>query len=409
MVTRTQPTLTQLRADARALHVYGVAKMDRDALIAAIEQASYVRPLHDVERAVLVWLARCGGVMNKDELLSQVRGSSRILVEEDPIRGYPEHEGRATDELFRRGLVVGDSEILGSQSHRVQLTAAGLEEAQVPEGTMEAAVWEAAWHHNGRRDLFAAAVQRHLPGQPKSAQEALADYVKERETYRRRLADVTPGLAAMLDFWRPAPDEMYRWRILMSCGCIEEGALSETLKPGDAYCRVDEHDEPLTKRRIVLWHYRHETELPADDNHPEPRTLVFWNAELVCGHTEDIVVDADWRPADGPTRVDADHQRALEERFRRRRRGWPEDERKDDLRRAKEGWPTPDTMATCYQCAHRRHVVAYEPLGPLVSKKPPRKAPRPRKAVDPKVKIRQQLRAAESEARRLRKQLAALE
>lgn len=217
------------------------------------------------------------------------------------------------------------------------------------------------------------AQQRRLPGTPQPAGEFLAEY----QEHNRKRREHIPG--PLWAFWAPDPQDIFRWRIQLDCGCVEErikhslsdddtptstiAAASdldplsrERLAPGEFLCSSKHRQRVKPIRDIADWGERTVREFPADPIEPpemwadqpdtwapEPHQSAFWKALLVCGHFADVVTDVDWKPEDGPT--------------------YPTPERLDEMRA--EGadldrwhkrllsadWPRPAPFRECYMCS----------------------------------------------------------
>ena len=62
----------------------------------------------------------------------------------------------------------------------------------------------------------AAAVLRRLPGKARRRADVLREYQHLNAERRSRIP------APLWPFWAPGPDEYYRWRVELNCGCITE-------------------------------------------------------------------------------------------------------------------------------------------------------------------------------------------
>jgi hypothetical protein len=141
--------------------------------------------------------------------------------------------------------------------------------------------------------------------------------------------------APLWPFWAPDPDEYYRWRIQLDCGCITEvltcgpdrrpddtrwpdPVCGARLPAGQLLC-THKDSSPAPYREIAGWGDRREVTFPADPaeppewadadtwallRHDEPVTSAFWTVTLSCGHVTEVPVsDLGWKPADGLSRV----------------------------------------------------------------------------------------------------------
>lgn len=280
-----------------------------------------------------------------------------------------------------------------------------------------------------------AAVLRRLPGRARPREEALREYQDLNAERRSRIP------SALWPFWAPDPEQFYRWRVQLECGCTTEVLTpgNETLPDeqqwydpvhkawlpaGQVPCsHGDSPPEPY--RDIVEWGERREVSFPADPveppdwleaeawaviRHDDPHTSAFWTVTLSCGHvTEVIAPDLEWKPADGPQRTSAKRLLKMKADFEELWASDPnaqdEREREHTRRMLADGWPCPRPEHLCNTCCWAQWIVAYQRVGWLVPRKPEPQRPKPpsRKG------LQRRLRQAEVEAEQLRKQLAELD
>jgi len=246
--------------------------------------------------------------------------------------------------------------------------------------------------------------------------------------------------AVLWPFWAPGPEEFYRWRVQLDCGCIAEvltrgkedlpsesrwpDAVSEASLPAAQMLCWHEDSPPAPYRDIAEWGDRREVSFPADPaeppdwadpqtwavlRHAEPHTSAFWTVTLSCGHVTDVVSELGWKPADGLRRVSAKRLQAMIAEFEE---FWASDpdgqdrrEREHTKRMLAEGWPSPAREHLCHACPQVRFIVAFQRTGWLVPRKPERKLPKP----PSRASLERRLRQVEAEAARLRDQLAQLD
>lgn len=282
--------------------------------------------------------------------------------------------------------------------------------------------------------MMAAAVPRKLPGKPRAAAEALREYNEHNAKERA----VIP--APLWPFWAPDPDGYHRWRVQLSCGHIRESltpgkddlpltgwkdrayvsmanAVTVVLPDGHAPCReFGCWHESRPYRNITAWKTRRVNDYPTDPvepphgedpelwpkmRHAEPHSIAIWEVELSCGHATTSQADLEWKPEDGISyRISSDDRDAM---ARRAEILAHPDFGEEFRRRFEQMLPHPHPDEQCEVCARDRVITAYEYIAPLVPPPPPRKAPDPRKALE------RRIRAAETEATRLRRELAALD
>ncbi|OBH47303.1 hypothetical protein [Mycobacterium mantenii] len=274
------------------------------------------------------------------------------------------------------------------------------------------------------------AKQRRLPGKPRPADVVLAEYESRN---RKRREHIKPPLWR---FWAPDPSDVFRWRIELDCGCIEErlknsycaegkvkpdstiatssdfdGLAQEWLPPGEFLCCGKHRKRLKPIRNVADWGYCEVREFPADPveppqmwadhpdiwaviQHPEPHKSAFWKTLLDCGHFADVVTDVDWKPEDGPTHP-------TPERLKEMRAEMAELDRwHKHLLDA--GWPRPAPFHECYMCSVVRRLVAYEPID-WVSPRP--KPVKPMKPKPSRTALERRLQKLESDAAQLREQL----
>lgn len=275
-----------------------------------------------------------------------------------------------------------------------------------------------------------------LLGKPeRSNEEVLQAYRQEWEEGLAR----TP----MWSTYHHCPEDIFRWRIQLDCGCVEErmtttdnpqslldGAdtdwrTGKKLPPGQYLCHSGDHpDHVFPVRDVASWDERErERDLPADPvNPPEwwgdgdnecaeqwakfrkgPRTLVSWRAILTCGHHFTALMELDWTPEQGLSR-------ATPERLAEMRAEWAEAYAPGPIpqkyvRQLDAGWPQLYHHLDCEICKTVRKPVVYQPLGWLV---PPPKPRAPRKQQSAEQRLLAELAKAESEANRLRDELEKL-
>jgi hypothetical protein len=262
------------------------------------------------------------------------------------------------------------------------------------------------------------AVKRRLRGKAEPRAAALAAYEKAR-------APLTDGqderrAIALAPYTAPAPEDMFRWRVELDCGCIHELlTLGDDKAPDEHQWRDDRHFNLLPAGQLMCWHedeprsvpYRAITEW-GDVRHVA--RWAMWDVTLACGHTGEVTVeDLSWTPSDGPVRRDVSAEELARENARldadlldgadanahrvemveHARRWWS------------DGCPEPGTEALCHSCDEARQIVAYEQVGWLVT----RPTAEARRTVQTRAAVVQRLREAEREATRLREQLAALD
>jgi hypothetical protein len=156
--------------------------------------------------------------------------------------------------------------------------------------------------------------------------------------------------------------------------------------------------------------------LPADVweliRHDEPHVSAFWTVILSCGHTTEISTSLDWKPADGPSRVDKQRQEKMLEEFDEYAAKHPGRAGDQDLahyrRMITDGWPIPATERSCCTCLHARSIVAYETIGWLVPRKNQRKPLSPLRSPT-RASLQRKLRQAEVDVKQLRSQIAEID
>lgn len=280
----------------------------------------------------------------------------------------------------------------------------------------------------------AAAVLRQLPGKARPREDVLQEYRDFNAKWRSRIP------APLWPFWAPDPEEYYRWRVQLDCGCITEvmtwgpdrrpdgtqwpDPVNRARLPARQMLCMHEDSPPAPYREITAWGDRRELTFPADPaeppdwagakawavlRHDEPHTSAFWTVTLSCGHVTEVVSDLGRKPADGPNRVSASRLREMTTEFEE---FWAEQpdtqeprEREHMRRMPAEGWPSPSPEHLCYACPQARIIVACQRTGWLVPRPPGPKPPKPAS----RASLQQRLRRAEAQADELRRQLAELD
>lgn len=275
----------------------------------------------------------------------------------------------------------------------------------------------------------AAAVLRRLPGKARPREDVLREY---RDLNAERRSRIPPPL---WPFWAPHPDEYYRWRVQLDCGCITEvltwgpdrrpddtqwpDPVRGTRLPVRQMLCTHEDSSPAPYREIAAWGDRRELTFPADPaeppdwadaetwavlRHDEPHTSAFWTVTLSCGHVTEVAVsNLGWKPAEGPSRVSAGRLREMTTEFEE---FWVEQpdaqeprEREHMKRMLAEGWPSPSSEHLCFACPQARAIVACQRIGWLVPRPP---EPKPPKSPS-RAGLQQRLRQAEAQADELRR------
>ncbi|WP_438491896.1 hypothetical protein [Streptomyces asiaticus] len=250
--------------------------------------------------------------------------------------------------------------------------------------------------------------------------------------------------AALWAFLAPDPEEFFRWRVQLECGCIAEVLTHGSeklpsqqqwydpvhkvpLPAGQMLC-LHEGSLPSPYRGIVEWVERREVSFPADPveppdwvdaktwaviRHDKPHTAAFWTVALSCGHRDEVIApNLKWKPADGPERISPKRVPQMRASIEEYWAAHPNDEnelkREHTRRMLEQGWPCPSTELPCYTCTWAQWIVAYQRVGWLVPRKP---EPKPPKSPKPpsRASLQRRLRQAEAEARRLRERLAELD
>ncbi|QAY60035.1 hypothetical protein ET475_08555 [Microbacterium protaetiae] len=278
-----------------------------------------------------------------------------------------------------------------------------------------------------------------VPGRARPQKQALKEFNEAVTELRRRYEPA---------FWPlvvPEARDMFRWRVLLDCGCAQEvythgddrfpddrsyldHMTDAQLPPGEFWCAATHASAPNPYREIVEWCDRKIIDFPADPEEPEyamdpetwalirhdgPHSSAFWRVKLECGHYGQVCTEIAWKPEDGPklaSRKRITEMRAdFEESWSTDGDGaWPaEGPEREHLRKMLDlRWPRPAPDQDCYTCAHISRIVGYQRIGWLVRRTPPVPAPAPRIDRD---KIAARLAAAEAEVERLKHQLSSVE
>lgn len=300
-------------------------------------------------------------------------------------------------------------------------------------------------HATENRDTTAKApatgsLLKRVPGRARSQKQVREEFekgvVEMRERYDR----------AFWPLFIPDAKDMFRWRIQLECGCTHElFTRGEDEYPdgrsyrdpmtgcglpiGEYSCPTDHGPTQKPYRDIVEWQDWKVLEFPADSEEPEydwmdaetwskirkpePYSSMFWKVKLACGHYGQACTDMDWKPEDGP-------KWASDERITQMRRDFEElwveeggtgqhheDPEQEHFRKMLDlRWPRPQPDLDCYTCTNVQQITGYQRIGWLE----PRTKPAPVQASNTdRRKVAAQLAAAETEVRRLRKQLLTTE
>jgi len=289
-----------------------------------------------------------------------------------------------------------------------------------------------------------AVERRRLPGRTRPRDEVLSEYREHIDRVRSRIDELYGAYSPIGELLRHVhardPEETYRWRVQLDCGCVHEvltdgdGRLPvdvrwldwsrDPLPAGQYICWHEGEEEVTPHREIVEWG-RRQDDLPADGEEPpdylndlsakewakmrrdQPRAR--WSVTLSCGHVGAATVkDLEWKPADGPVRREVGAEELAEELAR------IEDAAEvvgsEVAEYAKRWWgdgcPEPGTETMCFTCPRARRIVAYQRVGwlapPLVQHSSPKKS-------TSRASVQRRLREAERQAAELREQLAQLD
>ncbi|MFF5794647.1 hypothetical protein ACFY5D_21595 [Paeniglutamicibacter sp. NPDC012692] len=281
---------------------------------------------------------------------------------------------------------------------------------------------------------------KRVPGRARAQKKVREEFEKDVEEMRQRYE------RALWPLLIPNAGDIFRWRVQLECGCTHELLTREEdeypdgrsyrdpmtgrrLPVGEYWCPTDHGSTQKPYRDIVEWGDRKILEFPADSEEseydwmdaetwakirkPEPHSSMFWQVKLACGHYGQVCTDMDWKPEDGPKKVS-------EERITQMRRDFEElwaaeegngrhheDPEREHIRKMLDlRWPRPETELDCYTCTNVRRITGYQRIGWLVPKAKPATA---QVLNTDREKVAVQLAAAETEVRRLRKQLEATE
>ncbi len=236
-----------------------------------------------------------------------------------------------------------------------------------------------------------------LPPPELTRAEALVRYERVREEYRQTLKPEYQH-SSFLDSERPPADEMYRWQIQLSCGCVRELMTHGMRFPaesrwtsgswpalaGEIECR-EHHHHPYRDyyQRVTEWKKRIDDEtldLPTGDGDREV-TCARWTVTLKCGHESTVWTELlDWKPRDGHKKS---FRRTSAEIARRKERMGQIRDQLDDItwahhmRRIEAGSPEPAIESQCSSCNYLQTIDGVERIGWLV---PPEKLRKPRAA-----------------------------
>lgn len=269
-----------------------------------------------------------------------------------------------------------------------------------------------------------------IPGRARPGKKVLEEFSESVQQMRRTIKPAFWPLFIL------EADDMYRWRVQLDCGCIDEvltrgqGSLPADrqcqdpvgqawLPAGEVWCRTS-HETPSPYREIVEWVSVEVKEFPADPEdapnwldpetwavirHPEPHSSAFWRVQLTCGHYTDVPTDLEWRPEDGPRLVTTERAAEMLREFEEFWASPEADGQDDDIERQHRRqmlelrWPRPEPDKRCYTCSAVSKIVGYQPIGWLL----PRRKSVPDEAQRSGVQAR--LRQAEAEVEKLRRQL----
>lgn len=259
---------------------------------------------------------------------------------------------------------------------------------------------------------------RKLPGKATPLQRVRREY----ELARAKAKEKVPQDEWPILWWYgyPDPEELYRWRIQLDCGCVEEVTTSGddpvppdktwkhpwrdvTMAAGRCYHR---HGQDLLGPYRLITHWMSSEEYVEQPDAPEPpdwcadspqlweqiRTKEVhvharWTVRLECGHLGRTLTEPDWQPGSEP-QSNVDRAERLRDKIEAGDMFADEpDEREHWLRMAKLGLPSPRPESSCTECQDVHAIVGYERVGWLV---PPPAPPKPRQP-KPRTRTREEL------------------
>lgn len=272
---------------------------------------------------------------------------------------------------------------------------------------------------------------RRVPGAVRPRREVLAEVEKYATDLRSRLDPVLHFL------YVPDPRKLYRWKVELECGHINEllthgpedypdehqhrDPVHRTfLNPGEMWCRDEGHgNEPRSYADITDWVSSEVKEFPADPveprdgwepelwkvvRHDEPHSSRFWRVGLACGHEhEHVVTDVDWNPDDGPKLVTAERAEEMRIEMEEYWASKPATTVQEELKRehcrkmVSLRLPRPEPELECWTCPHARAITGYQRIGWLV--------PPPKPAKSKRELLQERVARADAEAARLRREL----
>lgn len=278
--------------------------------------------------------------------------------------------------------------------------------------------------------MTTTATETRLPGRARPRKGVLREYEELNAKRRERILERHPGGHVLFHFWAPGPEDAFRWRVQLDCGCLHEiltrgdertpaehehlDLFGQPLPTGQMACT--DHDsvsEERPFRAVVEWADRKEIVEPADPDEPQDgidpkvraairhdeRTRAEWVVTLSCGHRKTTRTDPGFNPDDGPTFADP---AVVKERIAELD-ALPEQERQSvrELRHwAELGFPKPHTEEECWTCAYAKQITGFQRVGWLVPPPKPITPSRPSR-----VDVERRLQRAEEKVNQLREQL----
>lgn len=281
------------------------------------------------------------------------------------------------------------------------------------------------------------ALLTRLPGRARPRREVRAQFDEGLARARKRLPE------ALWPVLLRKPEETYRWRVRLDCGCVEETWTHgkdrypddvqhrdafghEWLPPAEMICHTD-HEVLRPYREIVEWLDHEIREYPPDpEDDPygvldaetwarvrrtTPHQSARWTVKLSCGHHDDAVpTRVGWRPEDGPRRSTEERTAQMRQEFEEYWAEHPDCDAHEEIERAHyramldQRWPIPDPQRSCYMCTRARRITGYQRIGWLV--------PRPRPVPPPQTEREQlqaRLEAAKAHTRQLQARLESID
>jgi hypothetical protein len=279
--------------------------------------------------------------------------------------------------------------------------------------------------------------ERKLPGRATPVRQVRREY----ELAHADVKENVPRDEWPILWWYgyPDPEELYRWRIRLDCGCVEEvTTVGDDPVPPDKTWRHPWRDVALAPGRYyhrhkqerllgpyrLITHWMSSEEYVQQPEPPEPpdwcadspelwdqirikqiQAYAKWTVRLECGHLGKTLTEPGWQPGREP-RTNAERAETLRGELDAGELFSDEPvEREHWLRMIELGLPSPAPEVGCPECEGVHPIVGYERVGWLVPPLAPPMPYQPKPRIPTREELLQQrIKELEAENTRLKRE-----